>query len=165
MQKIIDKGFAVKLPAKLFREIALPAAVEQSVTLKGRTVSLDARPLGLRVSESMLWYGVALGAERRRPLPRLRPVPAAVAHVLPRPFTLTLSARAAGSLALGALCARGCSPAALVRDHGRGGRRPHVARARATLEQAAPCCWRGSGERAAAVFAASEVAPWLSGRT
>jgi hypothetical protein len=63
VQKIIDKGFAVKLPAKLFREIALPAAVEQSVTFKGHTVSLDARPLGLHVTESMLWYGVALGAQ------------------------------------------------------------------------------------------------------
>ena len=63
MQKIIDKGFEVKLPPKLFREITLPASVEQSVTFKGRTVSLDARPLGLQVTPFMLWYGVALGAE------------------------------------------------------------------------------------------------------
>jgi hypothetical protein len=62
VQKIIDKGFQVKLPARLFREITLPATVEQSVTVQGRTVSLDAYPIGLRVTERMLWYGVAMGA-------------------------------------------------------------------------------------------------------
>ena len=62
VERIIDKGFGVKLPAKLFREIALPATVEHSVSFKGRAVSLDARPLGLHVSEYMLWYGVTLGA-------------------------------------------------------------------------------------------------------
>ena len=63
VQKIIDKGFNVKLPARLFKDIALPATVEQSVILPGKTVSLDARPLALRVTERMLWYGVAIGAE------------------------------------------------------------------------------------------------------
>jgi len=63
VQKIIDKGFNVKLPARLFKDIALPATVEQSVVLPGKTVSLGARPLALRVSESMVWYGVAIGAE------------------------------------------------------------------------------------------------------
>ena len=62
-QKIMDRGFGVKLPAKLLREIALPATVEQSVSFNGRTVSLDAHPLGLHVSEYMLWYGVTLGAQ------------------------------------------------------------------------------------------------------
>ena len=41
----------------------LTTAVEQSVRFKGRTVSLDAHPLGLHVSEYMLGYGVTLGAE------------------------------------------------------------------------------------------------------
>jgi hypothetical protein len=63
VQKIIDKGFEVKLPSKLFRPISLPATVEQSVDIQGRTVKLDARPLGLRVTPFMLWYGVAMGAE------------------------------------------------------------------------------------------------------
>jgi hypothetical protein len=63
VQKIIDKGFDVKLPPKLFRDVSLPARIEQTVTLKDRTVSLEARPLGLRVTPLMLWYGVAMGAE------------------------------------------------------------------------------------------------------
>ncbi|HEY6547491.1 MAG TPA: hypothetical protein VI589_06285 [Vicinamibacteria bacterium] len=69
VQKIIDKGFQVKLPRELFREISLPAAVEQAVTIQGKTVSLDAHPIGLRVSERMLWYGVALGAAAGSPPP------------------------------------------------------------------------------------------------
>ena len=67
VQKIIDKGFDVKLPPKLFKDITLPASVEQTVTIKNRTVSLDARPLGLRVTPFMLWYGVAMGAEATPP--------------------------------------------------------------------------------------------------
>ena len=67
VQKIIDKGFEVKLPSKLFKPISLPATVEQTVDIQGRTVTLDARPLGLRVTPFMLWYGVAMGAEAEAP--------------------------------------------------------------------------------------------------
>src|SRR5262245_54152641 len=67
VQKIIDKGFDVKLPPKLFKPIALPATVEQSIDIRGRTVTLDARPLALRVTPLMLWYGVAIGAAVEAP--------------------------------------------------------------------------------------------------
>ena len=73
VQKIIDKGFDVKLPPKLFKDITLPASVEQTVTIKDRTVSLDARPLGLRVTPFMLWYGVAIGAEAEGAAPSSPP--------------------------------------------------------------------------------------------
>ena len=39
------------------------------MTIKGKTVSLDARPIGLRVTERMLWYGVAMGAEAAQTAP------------------------------------------------------------------------------------------------
>jgi hypothetical protein len=67
VQRIIDKGFDVKLPPKLFKPIALPASVEQTVDIRGRTVTLDARPLDLRVTPLMLWYGVAIGAAVEAP--------------------------------------------------------------------------------------------------
>jgi hypothetical protein len=67
VQKTIAKGFELKLPAKLFKPISLPATVERSVSLQGRTLTLDARPLGLRVTPVMLWYGVALGPESAAP--------------------------------------------------------------------------------------------------
>ena len=62
-QKIIDKGFKVRLPRTLFRPIALPATVEQSVEFQGKVVSLNARPIGLRVTRRILWYGVEFGTE------------------------------------------------------------------------------------------------------
>ncbi len=73
VQGIIDKGFEVKLPSKLFKAIALPATVERTVEIHDRRVTLDARPLGLRVTPLMLWYGAAIGAEAEAPpssLPR-----------------------------------------------------------------------------------------------
>jgi hypothetical protein len=75
VQKIIDKGFDVKLPPKLFKPIAFPAAVEQSVDIRGRTVTLDVRPLGLRVTPVMLWYAVALGAAVEAPSAAASPSP------------------------------------------------------------------------------------------
>ena len=63
VKKIIDKGFKVKLPRALFRPIALPAAVEQSVEFQGKVVSLNARPIGLRVTPRVVWYGVEFGTE------------------------------------------------------------------------------------------------------
>jgi hypothetical protein len=78
VRKIIDKGFNVKLPRKLFRPIALPAAVEQSVEFQGKVVSLNARPIGLRVTPKVLWYGVAFGTEVQgavSPSPPASPAP------------------------------------------------------------------------------------------
>jgi hypothetical protein len=75
VQKVIDKGIDVKLPSKLFKPIALPATVEQSVDIRGRTVTLDARPLQLKVTPLMLWYGVAIGAAVEAPSPSENPPP------------------------------------------------------------------------------------------
>jgi hypothetical protein len=60
---IIDNGFKVKLPRTLFKPVSLPAAVEQSVEFQGKVVSLNARPIGLRVTPKVLWYGVEFGTE------------------------------------------------------------------------------------------------------
>ena len=63
---VIRKGFDVTVPADLVQPVTLPAAVEQAVTLEGRTVKLGARPVGLHVTPRMIWYGVAMGAEVKR---------------------------------------------------------------------------------------------------
>jgi hypothetical protein len=65
VERIIRKGFDVKLPSGLVEPIALPAGVERTMELQGRTVTLDARPVGLTVTPRMIWYGVAMGAEKR----------------------------------------------------------------------------------------------------
>ena len=58
VKKAIARGFTVKVPARLIRPVSLPASVEGSIDVQGRTVSLGARPLGLAVTPVMLWYGV-----------------------------------------------------------------------------------------------------------
>ena len=47
MKKAIARGFTVKVPARLIRPVSLPASVEGSIDVQGRTVSLGAKPLGL----------------------------------------------------------------------------------------------------------------------
>jgi len=69
VKKIIDKGFKVKLPGKLFRPIALPATVEQSVEFQGKVVSLNVRPIGLRVTPTRMWYGVEFDSQAEGPAP------------------------------------------------------------------------------------------------
>jgi hypothetical protein len=64
VEKAIAKGFVVTVPARLIRPLALPARVEQSVEIQGRTVSLGARPLGLAVTPVMIWYGADLSVPR-----------------------------------------------------------------------------------------------------
>jgi hypothetical protein len=73
VQRIIDKGFDVKLPSNLLRPLALPASVEQSVDIQGKSVTLGARPTDFRVTPEMLWYGAdfgAVAADAEAPVPR-----------------------------------------------------------------------------------------------
>lgn len=63
---VIRKGFDATIPGDLVGPITLPASVEQSVELEGRTVTLGARPVGLHVTPRMIWYGAAMGAEVKR---------------------------------------------------------------------------------------------------
>jgi len=55
--KVLDKGFNVKIPRKVFRPIHLPAGLRQSLDVQGVKLSLDLRTTGLLVSEERLWYG------------------------------------------------------------------------------------------------------------
>jgi hypothetical protein len=46
--------------------------VETSIALPGRTVTLEARPMDVRITGEMLWYGVTLGAAAGAPAAALR---------------------------------------------------------------------------------------------
>jgi len=67
-QKILDiagvKGFNVRLPAKLFRRIKLPAGIQQSLRLQGITVTVQVKPVGLVVTPERIWYGADIVAAR-----------------------------------------------------------------------------------------------------
>jgi len=64
LAKLLDKGFNVKIPKKIFKPIRLPAGVEQSLDLQGVKLDLKVRSTGLLVSGDRLWYGADLQARR-----------------------------------------------------------------------------------------------------
>lgn len=62
VEGVIDRGFPVNVPAQVIEHIPVPARVETSLALPDRTVTLEARPMDVRITGEMLWYGVTLGA-------------------------------------------------------------------------------------------------------
>jgi hypothetical protein len=57
LRAVVQRGFAVKLPRKLFPDLRLPVEVEQSVDLQGRSIHVQVHPVGLNLTPSRLWYG------------------------------------------------------------------------------------------------------------
>lgn len=55
LRRLVAKGIRVRLPAKIFRRIALPAGFEQEVTVGDRVVRLTLVDQKLFSSEAMLW--------------------------------------------------------------------------------------------------------------
>jgi hypothetical protein len=66
LQEMVDRGFTVKLPPQLFREIRLPAGVRQSLEMQGLALTLDIRPVGVVVTPLRLWYGANVEARRSK---------------------------------------------------------------------------------------------------
>jgi hypothetical protein len=65
LREMLERGFTVKLPERLFREIRLPAGVQQSLELQGATLLLSVKPVGLVVGPQRIWYGADVTSERR----------------------------------------------------------------------------------------------------
>ncbi len=76
VRAVVQRGFAVKLPRKLFPELRLPVELEQSVDLEGRSIHLQVSPTGLSLTPKRLWYGANV---------RLADVPAPAAEAVPEP--------------------------------------------------------------------------------
>lgn len=55
LRRLVAKGIRVRLPAKIFRRIALPAGFEQEVTVGERVVRLKLAGQQLSSSDAMLW--------------------------------------------------------------------------------------------------------------
>lgn len=62
--KLLDKGFNVKIPKKIFKPVRLPAGVRASLDVQGVKLDLSATPSALLVAEDRLWYGADLRATR-----------------------------------------------------------------------------------------------------
>jgi hypothetical protein len=62
--KLLDKGFNVKIPKKIFKPVRIPAGVRASLNVQGVKLDLQATPTALLVAEDRLWYGSDLSARR-----------------------------------------------------------------------------------------------------
>ena len=64
LEGVLAKGFDVTLPRALFRPIRLPATLDESLELNGRSVKLSVRPIGLALTSKRLWYGAQVEATK-----------------------------------------------------------------------------------------------------
>jgi hypothetical protein len=66
---LLDRGIRVTVPRRILeRPVRLPLAVERSVSVGGRELRLDARPMDVIVGPARLWYGVQVEVEKAGPL-------------------------------------------------------------------------------------------------
>ncbi|MGD8895211.1 MAG: hypothetical protein PVJ73_04170, partial [Acidobacteriota bacterium] len=76
LQGLLDRGFKVKIPRRIFKPVRLPAGYRKSMTLGGTTYALGVEPRGLQAVEDILWYGADLTAEVDAPSPQVIALPA-----------------------------------------------------------------------------------------
>lgn len=62
LKEILDRGFDVKVPSKVIQPIRLPAGLQTSVLLEGKTYDLFVMLQELRVVSNVLWYGADVSA-------------------------------------------------------------------------------------------------------
>ena len=65
IQEIVGHGFNVHIPQRFFRPIQLPVAVQTSVPMADRDVSLKVAPSGLAVTKSVVWIGANVSLVQR----------------------------------------------------------------------------------------------------
>jgi hypothetical protein len=91
LRELAGNGFKVKVPARIFRTIVLPADLAETVTVARHEVGVAITRNALQVSRDLLWYsatvGLRLPAELRGQVARSGPVPApapvALLHAAP----------------------------------------------------------------------------------
>jgi hypothetical protein len=70
LKEVLVRGFDVKLPRKLFREIPLPASLAQSLPpVDGRTYLLQVSPSELAATPGLLWYAADVSLAEQKPAP------------------------------------------------------------------------------------------------
>jgi hypothetical protein len=60
LRKVAQDGFDIRLPASLFRPVALPAGVHSQVEVEGTQVDVDVRSTLLTLTREVLWYGASV---------------------------------------------------------------------------------------------------------
>jgi hypothetical protein len=62
LEAVMDRGFEVRIPQKLFRPFRLPFRVEPSVTIEGRRLALRVKPHDVRTAHDALWLSAEVEA-------------------------------------------------------------------------------------------------------
>lgn len=62
LKDLLDRGFDVKVPRSVIRPVRLPAGLQASVALEGKTYDLFVMLQDLRVVSNVLWYGADVSA-------------------------------------------------------------------------------------------------------
>jgi len=69
VQRLVDRGFRVRLPVEKLKAVALPVGVEPTMQVRGETVALGIRVGGLAITPHAIWLGahvsVAVGDAAR----------------------------------------------------------------------------------------------------
>jgi len=67
VQKLVDKGFNVRLPTEKIKPMAVPVGIEPTMEVRGRPVALAIKLGDLAITEDVIWLGarvsVAVGDE------------------------------------------------------------------------------------------------------
>jgi hypothetical protein len=70
VQRLIDKGFNVRLPTERIKPMAVPVGIEPTMEVRGQTVALGIKVGGLAITEQVIWLGahvsVEIGDEARK---------------------------------------------------------------------------------------------------
>ena len=67
VQKLVDKGFNVRLPTEKIKPMAVPVGIEPTMEVRGQPVALGIKLGDLAITEDVIWLGarvsVAVGDE------------------------------------------------------------------------------------------------------
>jgi hypothetical protein len=83
VRRLLQQGLSVKIPARFFKPLRLPAGASPRLTLEGRTYTLAVNPREIVVGPRIVWYSADVSARRadgpsmQPPVPASSPTPAA----------------------------------------------------------------------------------------
>jgi hypothetical protein len=67
IRRLLDKGFGVKVPQKIFRPLRLPAGLQTELEMSGERFAVRVTPRELKVTPHVVWYAADLEATRENP--------------------------------------------------------------------------------------------------
>jgi hypothetical protein len=65
LRRLLDRGFDVKVPPKVFQPLRLPAGLRREVTVGGRSHVVLAAPRRVAIGPEVVWLGADVAGEAR----------------------------------------------------------------------------------------------------